>query len=93
MIKSKFLIQGRVQGIFFRKSTKRIAENLGIYGWVRNLPTGEVEVLAIGKQKAINEFIKWLKIGPKFARVDKLKILSQRKTNKSDGEFLIRPDA
>lgn len=93
MIKLKFLLQGRVQGVFFRKSTKKTAENLGISGWARNLSTGEVEILAIGNEKAVNDFTKWLRIGPKFARVDKLEILFRRETKKADSEFRIRPDA
>lgn len=93
MIKLKFLLQGRVQGVFFRKSTKKTAENLSISGWIRNLSTGEVEILAIGNKKAINDFTKWLKIGPKFARVDKLEILLRRETKKADSKFRIRPDA
>jgi len=93
MIKLKFLLKGRVQRVFFRKSTKKTAENLGISGWVRNRSTGEVEILAIGNEKAINDFTKWLKIGPKLAKVDKLEILFQRETKKADSEFRIRPDA
>jgi len=92
MIKIKFLIKGRVQGVFFRKGAKKIAQKLDISGWVRNLSTGEVEVLAIGNEEAINSFTKWLKIGPKFARVDKLEILFWRETNKANGKFQIKPD-
>jgi acylphosphatase len=93
MIKLKILLKGRVQGVFFRISTKKTAEKLNISGWVRNLSTGEVEISAVGSPKKIKEFTKWLKTGPKLARVDKLKILFKQKTNKASGKFLIRPDA
>lgn len=63
-------ISGRVQGVWFRASTKAQAEQLMIGGWARNLPDGRVEVLACGTEEKLEEFYAWLKHGPQHARVD-----------------------
>jgi acylphosphatase len=67
---ARFLVQGRVQGVFFRASTKREALTLGLTGWVRNTNDGHVEVLAFGSTKQLSELETWLHQGPKTARVD-----------------------
>ncbi|RME61052.1 MAG: acylphosphatase [Caldilineae bacterium] len=63
------LIEGRVQGVFFRQSTQRKALSLGVNGWVRNLPDGRVEVKAWGPPAAVNELVRWCHRGPANARV------------------------
>ena len=63
------IIKGRVQGVFFRASAKDKADDLGISGWVKNTPEGDVEVLANGDQMAIDLFIEWCRKGPSKARV------------------------
>jgi acylphosphatase len=65
-----FSIKGRVQGVFFRDSTKRVADTLGITGYAINLADGTVEVLACGEQGAIDSLATWLQDGPQMARVD-----------------------
>jgi len=65
----RFTIKGRVQGVFFRESTRRVAESLGITGYAKNLPDGDVEVLACGEPAAINELATWLEHGPRMATV------------------------
>jgi len=70
-------ISGRVQGVFFRSNTKRVADNLGIKGWVRNLSDGRVEVVAEGEKNRIDNLIKFLKKGPEAGRVDNVEIESQ----------------
>ena len=65
-----YTIKGRVQGVFFRDSTRRIAESLGITGHAINLPDGKVEVLACGDDASLDQFGEWLKDGPPHARVD-----------------------
>lgn len=64
-----FRIQGRVQGVWFRGSTRREAEPLGITGHARNMPDGSVEVLACGTDEALARLEKWLQHGPPMARV------------------------
>ena len=65
----RFRIEGRVQGVWFRESTRQQAERLGISGYAVNRPDGSVEVLACGEVEAIDALAKWLKDGPPLARV------------------------
>lgn len=67
-----YYIIGKVQGVFFRASTKIQADQLGITGWVRNLPDGSVEVLACGHQDSVQQLHTWLKHGPDLAVVNQL---------------------
>ena len=63
------VVSGRVQGVFFRASSRRIAQALGISGWVRNRPDGTVEVFAQGDPDSLDEFVAWLHEGPPDAHV------------------------
>lgn len=65
----RFTIKGRVQGVFFRESTRRVAESLGITGHAINLPNGDVEVLAFGEPDALDKLAEYLKDGPTMAVV------------------------
>ncbi|MEZ5564570.1 MAG: acylphosphatase [Gammaproteobacteria bacterium] len=65
----RFLISGRVQGVFFRASTARMAGELGLRGYARNLADGRVEVLAVGTPSAVSKLAAWLRGGPPLARV------------------------
>lgn len=67
-----FTIKGRVQGVFFRDSTRRVAQTLGISGYAINLPDGNVEVLACGDSDSIDELAAWLQNGPQMARVNEV---------------------
>lgn len=67
-----FLIEGRVQGVLFRESTRRVAQPLGITGYAKNMPDGSVQVLACGEAGALNRLGEWLKQGPPMAQVDRL---------------------
>lgn len=68
---ARFLVAGRVQGVFFRASTRAEAERLGVRGWVRNLADGRVEVLAqCADAAALDALASWLQRGPPQARVD-----------------------
>lgn len=66
-------ISGTVQGVFFRKSTEEKAEELGVKGWVKNLPDGRVQAWAEGEESAIKEFIDWCHKGPSRSDVKDLK--------------------
>ena len=63
-------LEGRVQGVGFRYTCIHEGERLGLSGWVRNTPSGDVEVWAEGPQDKLEELIKWLHRGPPGARVD-----------------------
>ncbi len=73
-IRACVFAEGMVQGVFFRENTKRKANKLGIFGWVKNLPDGRVEIVIEGKKQKIKEMIKWMKKGSGFAKVKKLDI-------------------
>lgn len=60
----RFLISGRVQGVGFRYFAHRSAVRLGVVGWVRNLPDGQVEALAAGSPRALLDFRQKLETGP-----------------------------
>ena len=63
-----FRIEGRVQGVWFRESTRREAIALGITGYAKNMADGTVQVLACGEPEAMDQLAEWLKQGPPMAR-------------------------
>jgi acylphosphatase len=68
-VSRRFLVTGRVQGVYFRHSTRIEAQRLAIAGLARNLPDGSVEVIAHGVPEAIASLREWLHCGPPMARV------------------------
>ena len=66
----RFIVSGRVQGVWFRASTREQAQRLGISGHAVNLPDGQVEVVACGVESALDELASWLTRGPELARVE-----------------------
>lgn len=71
----QIFVSGRVQGVFFRDSTRQLATRLKLSGGVRNLADGRVEVQVTGDETVVQELIKWLKIGPKFAKVSTIEVV------------------
>ncbi len=69
MAARRFIVKGRVQGVWFRESTRRCAEPLGLTGHAINLPNGDVEVLAAGSPENIEQLKAWLHQGPRLAEV------------------------
>lgn len=67
-------ISGRVQGVFFRASTRDKAQELGVVGWVKNLADGRVEFVAEGEQDAVESLVKWARQGPERARVEDMDV-------------------
>ena len=70
MVNRAFLITGRVQGVFFRDSTKKEALKLGLHGSATNLSDGTVKVCLRGESNKIDLLETWLNIGPVFAKVE-----------------------
>ena len=75
------IIYGRVQGVWFRASTKQKAEQLGINGWVRNTVDGNVEAIFEGEENSVNEMLNWCHHGPPMAEVEKVEVKNQNSTN------------
>ena len=71
-IRARLIIQGRVQGVWFRDSTRRQAVILGVDGWVKNRSDGSVEVLAEGPEDKVRKLISWCRQGPPAARVSRV---------------------
>lgn len=74
MYQAHLIISGRVQGVFYRASCQEVAESYGLKGYVKNLPTGQVEVLVQGEKEKIEKLIEWCKKGPSDARVSDVNV-------------------
>ncbi|MFH1520897.1 MAG: acylphosphatase [Candidatus Micrarchaeota archaeon] len=66
---------GRVQGVFFRIETTNLALKLGLYGWVKNIADGSVEILAEGDHKSLEKLLEWCYYGPAEAEVKELEYI------------------
>ena len=77
------IINGQVQGVFFRYKTQQEAQKLGLTGWVRNNGDGSVEILAEGTEDKLEELINWCKAGPRSAKVENIEV----KWQTYSGEF------
>ena len=69
MVRYRVLISGRVQGVFFRDSCRRLARQHGVSGWVRNLPDGQVEAVFEGRAEDVDRLVEWVRRGPSRAVV------------------------
>ncbi|HYC38997.1 MAG TPA: acylphosphatase [Chitinophagaceae bacterium] len=67
-------VRGRVQGVFFRQSTKEKADELGITGSVMNAHNGDVRIIASGDEKKLSQLVEWCRHGPPRARVDTIEV-------------------
>ena len=77
------VISGRVQGVFFRANTGAKADELGLTGWVKNTPDGNVEAVFEGEEGAVEEMLSWCHKGPALAKVTKVSATTEAFT----GEF------
>ena len=69
LTRAHLVVHGHVQGVFYRASTARQAAVCGVKGWVRNLPDGNVEVMAEGETAAVDALVAWCRVGPPNAYV------------------------
>ncbi|MDO8655060.1 MAG: acylphosphatase [bacterium] len=83
MTRTRVLVSGRVQGVWYRRSAQAKARTLGITGWAHNLIGGQVEMVCEGEEKSMKEFLEWAKKGPFFARVSAM----ETREEKYQGEF------
>jgi len=85
----RVVISGLVQGVFFRDSTRRQAERLGVTGWVRNLPDGRVEAVFEGDSARVGELVQWCHRGPPGAEVEEVGVVEEPYRGEFD-RFAIR---
>lgn len=92
MIKTRVLVSGLVQGVFYRTWTQDKAYSLGLSGWVRNLWDGRVEAIFIGDKETVEEMINQLFQGPPASSVEKVEIVKKEKvsTDLFNGRFSIK---
>ena len=88
-IRASVRIRGKVQGVSYRYYTAMTARSLGVNGWVRNLPNGDVEALFEGTRDELNNMVDWCRSGPPAARVDEVNVDWQDSLNEFS-EFSIR---
>ena len=68
-VRRRIVARGRVQGVFFRDSTRRKADALGVSGWARNREDGAVEIVAEGDADAVDQLVAYIRRGPGRAEV------------------------
>jgi len=83
-IRVRLIIEGRVQGVWFRESTRREASRFGVFGWVMNRPDGKVEVLCEGLEEKVRSLVAWCHHGPPAARVRDLQEYEEAWTGEFD---------
>jgi acylphosphatase len=71
-VRYRAVVHGRVQGVLFRDSTRRHAEEHGVAGWVRNAPDGTVEAVFEGPEPAVAAMLRFTALGPPEAEVDRI---------------------
>lgn len=89
MARLRLVIEGRVQGVFFRASTEKQASLLGLKGWVRNCPDGSVEVVAEGPKEKAEALLTWCRQGPPHAEVSRVRLKWEEFTGEFE-EFRVR---
>ena len=72
MIRRRVIVHGRVQGVFFRDTARRMAQSRGLGGWVRNTPEGTVEAVFEGEPEAVESMVRWCDEGPRGALVERV---------------------
>lgn len=79
------IISGRVQGVFFRMETKRMADKLGVFGWVRNQPDGTVEAVFEADRKNVDAALSWCRKGPALSSVEQVDLNWEAYTGEFEG--------
>ncbi len=77
MVRYRVLVTGQVQGVFFRDTCRRLAQECGVGGWVRNLPDGRVEAVFEGPARDVQRLVDWARHGPRRAVVARVTVLAE----------------
>ncbi len=80
------IVHGRVQGVGYRFACKQRADELGLYGWVKNRSDGSVEIVVEGAENTLDTFLQWAKKGPPYADVLNVDVV-ELTTYKAYGNF------
>lgn len=73
-VRRRVVVRGRVQGVFFRESTRREADARGVAGWVSNRDDGSVEAVFEGERGAVDAMVEWCRAGPERAEVENMEV-------------------
>jgi acylphosphatase len=73
-VRQRVVVYGRVQGVFFRETTRRLAEREGVRGWVRNTWEGTVEAVFEGAPEAVERLVAFARVGPESAMVERVDV-------------------
>jgi acylphosphatase len=76
-MRRRVVVHGRVQGVFFRDSTRQRADSAGVAGWVANRPDGTVEAVFEGKADAVDGLVEWMSDGPRGASVSRTEVIEE----------------
>ncbi|MFN8160948.1 MAG: acylphosphatase [Solirubrobacterales bacterium] len=87
-IRRRVLVEGRVQGVWFRDSTRRIAEREGVAGWVRNRADGALEAVFEGPEDAVRRLVEFCGTGPEAARVRRVGVSEEPPAGESSFRVL-----
>ena len=87
MVRKRVTVHGRVQGVFFRDTTRRMAESRGVAGWVRNNTDGSVEAAFEGSADAVEEMVRFANEGPRGAVVERVDVADEEPAGET--EFLV----
>jgi len=85
MERAHITVHGRVQGVFFRANTIKMARELGLKGYTRNMPDGTVEIITEGPKDNINKFVDYCKKSPGSSKVSKIDVKFGKANNEFDG--------
>jgi acylphosphatase len=77
VIRKRVVVHGRVQGVFFRDTTRRMAQSRGVAGWVRNCPDGTVEAAFEGEPDAVEAMVAFAREGPRGASVTEVDVVDE----------------
>lgn len=83
IFRRRVIVRGRVQGVWFRESVRRLAEGNQVAGWVRNRPDGTVEAVFEGRRESVEELERFCHGGPPYARVDSVEAKDEDATGET----------
>jgi acylphosphatase len=83
LVRRRVVIHGRVQGVFFRDSVRRLAAANGVAGWVRNRPDGDVEAVFEGPRNGVDALVQFCETGPPHARVEDIEVTEEQVAGES----------